>query len=141
MNAKLSLDTNTLVTDANRAGRIDGSKSSNDKTVLSTPIDASLKSIPPANEATDFRISGHDKIRMIAVLITLIVFEPLYGRLALPIDPSEMRDDGPFFMLAKYLVELNNHMAHHIAWQWVVPVLLAVAVYKILNKLLQDADD
>lgn len=109
-------------------------------TVVKESLSASSGSAPP-KDPVDFRISGHDLIRLIAVFITMLVLEPLNGRLAVPMDPSEMRDDNPFFMLAKYLVELNNYMAHHLVWQWVVPVLAAVFVYTILNKMLQDADD
>lgn len=97
---------------------------------------------PPTTtkEPADFSVSGHDVIRLVAVIATLIVFEPLNGRLILPIDPKEMRDDNLFFMAAKYLVELNSYLAHNPVYQWVVPVLLAVLVYNIVNKLLANAD-
>lgn len=136
LGARIANDSETISSETNKAN----SASEAGATVIQESSSASNSSTPP-KEPLDLRVSGHDIIRLIAIAITLLVFEPLNGRLAMPIDPREMRDDNPVFMLAKYLVELNNHMAHHIVWQWVVPILIAVCVYKVLNKMLQDADD
>jgi serine/threonine protein kinase len=134
LSSKISHDTETH---ENSASTSNNTKQNSGDATKPIPVTQ-----PPttAKEPADFSVSGHDVIRLVAVIATLIVFEPLNGRLILPIDPKEMRDDNLFFMAAKYLVELNSYLAHNPVYQWVVPVLLAVLVYNIVNKLLENAD-
>ncbi|HNB22738.1 MAG TPA: hypothetical protein PKZ32_09980, partial [Candidatus Melainabacteria bacterium] len=69
-----------------------------------------------------------------------LVCEPLNGRLAIPIESIGVERSGEFYALLRFIVDLNNYLAHNPVYQWVVPCAMAFIMYKIVNELLDDAD-
>ncbi len=82
-------------------------------------------------------IHGHDIIRLITGIVVVLIFWPVGGRLVLPISAAEMRDDNPFFMLAKFLVDMYNHWASDAAWQFIIVGVIVVLIDRIACKLLK----
>ncbi|MBA3992612.1 MAG: hypothetical protein C0469_03735 [Cyanobacteria bacterium DS2.3.42] len=82
-------------------------------------------------------IHGHDIIRLITGLVVAAIFWPMGGRLVLPISAADMRDDNLFFMLAKFLVDMYNHWASHIVFQFLILGVIIVLIDRVACKLLK----
>jgi serine/threonine-protein kinase len=109
----------------------------------SSNVSSAPPSLPPSgnsNKPSEKIFSGHDLIRLIAVAATILVCEPLNGRLAIPIESIGVERSGEFYALLRFIVDLNNYLAHNPVYQWVVPCAMAFIMYKIVNDLLDDAD-
>ncbi len=118
--------------------KIDGIQLDTDSITIEKP-ESPTKSLPSFKTSDSDRapIDGHDIIIYLIVGVFGIFIWPQNGRLALPISASEMRDDNPFFMLAKFIVEVYNHFANHPGWQFILWGAMLFLAYKVVDKLLK----
>ncbi len=116
-------------------------QSANEQAVSQPGSSSASPVILRAKEPLDWSVNGHDVIRLVTMLLTALIFWPANGRLVLPITPAEMRDDNPFFILAKVFVEIYNYVAADRIYQWVLLAAIIFVIHSIVYKLLKSGDD
>lgn len=102
---------------------------------------ANFSTLPSNSEKKSFEFNGRDIVAMAIVGGAGLFLLPLNDRLVMPLSASEMRDDNPFFWIAKNIVGLWNQLAAHDIYQWVLWLAILTLIYNVIHKLLFSEDD
>jgi serine/threonine protein kinase len=108
-----------------------------DSDSISSVAGGAHKNAPSSSNKTEHIFEKQVMIRLTVGAIFVLIFWPVGGRLAIPLSAAEMRDDGLFFVIAKFLVDTYNHFATDAFWQFMVLFAIIVLIDRVNQKILK----